>query len=347
MGHHSEVNKLMARILLTLIVFVMVACGGKDSDNSISLVNPTRNTAPVFTSEINMTSQENVEAVTTVNARDAEGTELTYGIAGGTDADFFDIDSRTGELRFREAPDFETRRDSNANNTYIVVISASDGANTTRQTLAVSIINDRLAIEVPDGYIKTLKLNRPAVSGVTRYQLFFSPDVITGYHPSTLEITTTETDFNVTLPVHLTDRFNNRYLLVEGYNNHGRVFRSDPLEVSPYSIGYFKASNPDYTYDYFGSNVALSADGQTLVVGAPWEDSAATGVDGDHGDNSVPFAGAVYVYTRTGALWFHKAYVKTSNANNFSDNFGSSVALSADGQILMVGAPLGNGAVLF
>src|SRR6185503_9685091 len=41
---------------------------------------------------------------------------------------------------------------------------------------------------------------------------------------------------------------------------------------------YIKASNPD-TNDSFASDVALSADGSTLAVGASGEDSAATGID--------------------------------------------------------------------
>jgi len=42
--------------------------------------------------------------------------------------------------------------------------------------------------------------------------------------------------------------------------------------------------------------VALSADGSTLSVGAYVEASSATGVGGDQADNSASDAGAVYVY---------------------------------------------------
>ena len=331
----------MMRILLTLIVLVMAACGGKDTDSPFSLVDFSRNAAPVFTSELNIMSEENFEVVMDVNARDAEDTELTYRIAGGVDADFFEIDSRTGELHFRNAPDFETPRDSNKNNTYIVVLSASDGANTTRQTVAVSVMDDRLTVAVPNGYIKTLKLNWPAILGVTRYQFFFSSDAINSNPPPALDISTSETDINVLLPVHLTDRFNNPYMLMEGYNDSGRVVRFDPLKTGSLlvldSIGYIKASNTDSS-DNFGFSVALSADGQTLVVGAPWEDSAMIGVDGDQSDNEADGAGAVYVYARSGAGWIQQAYIKASNTNA-DDNFGISVALSADGRTLVVAAP--------
>ena len=96
---------------------------------------------------------------------------------------------------------------------------------------------------------------------------------------------------------------------------------------------YVKASNTDEG-DFFGS-VALS--GNTLVVGAPFESSAATGVNGDQSDNSAASAGAVYVFTRDGAgVWSQQAYLKASNAGT-NDKFGSSVALSDD--TLAVGAP--------
>jgi trimeric autotransporter adhesin len=99
---------------------------------------------------------------------------------------------------------------------------------------------------------------------------------------------------------------------------------------------YVKATSADY-HDDFGAAVALSGDGATLAVGAPGESSAATGVDGDPRRDDAPGAGAVYVLTRTRARWVHRAYLKASNASA-RDGFGCSVALSADGNTLAVGA---------
>jgi hypothetical protein len=58
---------------------------------------------------------------------------------------------------------------------------------------------------------------------------------------------------------------------------------------------YVKASNTGAN-DLFGRAVALSADGNTLAVGAIWEDSAATGVGGNQNDNTAVNAGAVHVF---------------------------------------------------
>jgi cysteine-rich repeat protein len=101
---------------------------------------------------------------------------------------------------------------------------------------------------------------------------------------------------------------------------------------------YVKASNTGGG-DQFGTSVAVSADGSTLVVGAIGENSAATGIGGDQADNSAGDSGAVYVFTRSGTTWSQEAYVKASNPGT-DDLFGGSVALSADGSTLAVGAAL-------
>jgi hypothetical protein len=96
---------------------------------------------------------------------------------------------------------------------------------------------------------------------------------------------------------------------------------------------YIKASNAR-AYSAFGFSVALSGD--TLVVGASLESSAATGIDGDQTSTSKGSAGAAYVFTRTAGVWSQQAYVKASNTRAFA-SFGESVAIGAD--VVVVGAP--------
>jgi hypothetical protein len=83
--------------------------------------------------------------------------------------------------------------------------------------------------------------------------------------------------------------------------------------------------------------VALSADGDTLAVGAMLESSSATGIDGDQTNDATPQSGAVYVFTRSGGLWSQQAYMKASNTG-VDDRFGYGIALSSDGNTLAVGA---------
>jgi len=98
---------------------------------------------------------------------------------------------------------------------------------------------------------------------------------------------------------------------------------------------YVKASNTG-TGDQFGISVALSGDGNTLAVGAPFEDSSTAGV-GSLPNDLAADAGAVYVFTRRAGAWSPQAYVKASNSGT-GDNFGISVGLSGDGNTLAVGA---------
>src|SRR6185436_3139186 len=100
---------------------------------------------------------------------------------------------------------------------------------------------------------------------------------------------------------------------------------------------YVKAADP-FVGDLFGSSLDLSADGGTLAVGSPHENSASTGVNGDPSGVGQVNSGAVYVFGRAGMAWDQKAYVKASNTFA-TDVFGTSLVLSADGDTLAVGAP--------
>lgn len=62
-----------------------------------------------------------------------------------------------------------------------------------------------------------------------------------------------------------------------------------------YSIKTIKAPNPGAD-DYFGSSIAFGRLGEYLAIGAPREDAAATGVDGDQTNNIRANSGAVYLY---------------------------------------------------
>lgn len=108
-----------------------------------------------------------------------------------------------------------------------------------------------------------------------------------------------------------------------------------PVMIDPVAqLAYLKASNTGAD-DRFGNSVSVSGD--TVVVGAPHEDSGTTDV------NSVPDeaagnAGAAYVFTRDEeGIWSQEAYLKAGNAGN-DDQFGSAVSISGD--TIVVGAVL-------
>ena len=81
-----------------------------------------------------MENRTRVGRLEAVDPDEGDGIE-GYGIAGGADASLFVIEAETGELRFREAPDYETPgdvesaepRSGAADNEYIVVVEVSSG----------------------------------------------------------------------------------------------------------------------------------------------------------------------------------------------------------------------------
>jgi hypothetical protein len=119
--------------------------------------------------------------------------------------------------------------------------------------------------------------------------------------------------------------------------NAGAAYLFGRIGTTWSQLTYFKASTVDANDD-FGRSLVLSADATTLAVAAPSESSAATGVNGNATDNSMPASGAVYVFARTPTSWLQQAYLKASNTGA-EDQLGQSLAISGDGNALAVGTP--------
>jgi hypothetical protein len=82
----------------------------------------------------------------------------------------------------------------------------------------------------------------------------------------------------------------------------------------------------------FGTNVALSADGNTALIGGWNDDSTAPG----HLDYSGK--GAAWVFTRSGSTWTQQGGKLTPSDEAGGGKFGTIVALSADGNTALIGA---------
>jgi hypothetical protein len=82
------------------------------------------------------------------------------------------------------------------------------------------------------------------------------------------------------------------------------------------------------SYIGFGTSVAISADGNTAVVGGP----------GDNGN-----IGAVWIYTRNGTVWVQQGNKLVGTGGiGFANSQGNSVAISDDGNTIAVGGPSDN-----
>ena len=78
--------------------------------------------------------------------------------------------------------------------------------------------------------------------------------------------------------------------------------------------------------DNFGTSVAISEDGNTLVSAGPFQDSI----------GGISNAGSVYIFTRTGNTWSEQAHLFASNPG-VNEYFGYSVAINANGNTIAVG----------
>lgn len=109
---------------------------------------------PQWRSQTSFTVPEEKSQIVTDFAVDVEGQGL-YAIAGGLDANLFELDPNTGVLSFKDnAPDFENPLDSGADNTYNITVQFTDIRNAvvTRDiTVNVTNTNDAPVITSDGG----------------------------------------------------------------------------------------------------------------------------------------------------------------------------------------------------
>ena len=81
----------------------------------------------------------------------------------------------------------------------------------------------------------------------------------------------------------------------------------------------------------FGWRVALSGDGNTALIGGPFDTAGSVG--------------ASWVFTRSGSTWTQDASKLTGSGAIEEPGFGNSVALSSTGNTALIGGPYDNGHV--
>lgn len=129
---------------------------GDDSEDSDDLEDPsvtvessgeTGGDAPNISLPETVEIDENTtEVLTNI---EAEG-DLTFSISSGADADLFTIDENTGELNFREAPDFENPESASGDNNYQLEVRATNESNLSDQealTVAVQDVEEAPVVE--------------------------------------------------------------------------------------------------------------------------------------------------------------------------------------------------------
>ena len=126
------------------VTVVAMDSEGQFGTLNIKVTVTNANEPPTVTGEDGITIDENTDTFSrTYFASDPEGVASTFTWSlSGTDSGDFNIDTITGELTFRNTPDFESPADSGRNNEYMIAVRATDEGNL-RGSLDVTItVND-------------------------------------------------------------------------------------------------------------------------------------------------------------------------------------------------------------
>ena len=131
-----------------LINLLLISCGGGggsggSSDTSYSN-NSTGNTTSNSMPSINNSTEiyevnENQTTAFSVNADDPDGDSLTFSLSGD-DGSLFSI-SGSGVVNFIEVSDYDNPSDINADNSYQLTVSVSDGTATVSKDFTVVVNN--------------------------------------------------------------------------------------------------------------------------------------------------------------------------------------------------------------
>lgn len=284
-----------------------------------------------------------------VASRDGTATAADY-TAVATTVTFSDGDAAAKTIL---VPIIDDTTDEPNETLYLTLTAPTGGAGlgSASETMLTIVDDDISPPAAPKAVIsavyRQLHIDWTAAAGATSYRLLKDPAGDDAYVQVGGDLPATQRSTDVEVIVLQEDWLNARYAIAAC--NAAGCTQSNAVGVAGLStplIGYLKASNND-RFNSFGYAVALSADGNTLAVGAYREGSAATDIGGNQDNDCsaaapvscAPDSGAVYVYTRSGSAWSEPVYIKASNAESY-DNFGTTVALSADGNTLAVGAVL-------
>ena len=140
---------------------VVASDGGIETTQNVTVtveeVPDAGSGSPSITSAATSTVSENQTSAYETRATDPQGDTLTYSISG-TDAALFQVNSATGEVSFRNVPDFETPGDAGGDNVYNFTVTASDGVNSDSQAVAVTVTDSNDSGDVPNNDTTTVTM---------------------------------------------------------------------------------------------------------------------------------------------------------------------------------------------
>ena len=324
---------------VTLTVRATDTGGLFDSTEIVVIVTPVNDT-PTLTVSMHTVALGSVPIVLNVSASDVDDGILPFSVSSGQNLVRTTVATTNLTL---------SRLESRAS-TITLTLSTTDTAGVTISTQIVVTLAPFFTFTVTTG-IKTLDFAWSALSNATHYQLRSNPDGNSGFvdltttgvvvSPNSTMIRQTTAQARVGLHRYIPKVNGPQYAVnICTTTPCGSSFQHNSVALTNAQlnslIGRLQANNGEIG-DFFGASVRISGDGNTLVVAATGELSLSTGVNGVQNNNGTHFVGAVYIFRRNGSNWSQQAYIKALYADN-SDNFGASIDLSDDGNILAVGA---------
>ena len=222
------------------------------SSRSVTNTTGAPNTAPEITSPSSFDVPENQMVARRLAARDTDpGDEVTgWSIVGGADQGQFAITSDTGELSFRDPPDFEAPGD----NEYLVTVEVKSGAGAreleAEQTFTIRVTDEREPPEVPEA---------PAISGETAEGLTVSWNEPENTGPAI-------TDYDVQYREKGTGRF------IDGdQQGPGRTLTLEDLEPGTVYEVQVRAKNDEGTSGWSDAGEGMTVTPLTVVMASGTE----------------------------------------------------------------------------
>ena len=217
------------------------------SNRSVTNTTGAPNTDPEITSPSSFDVPENQLVARRLVARDSDPGDAVTGwdIVGGADQGQFAITSDTGELSFRDPPDFEAPGD----NEYVVTVEVTSGAGAreleAEQTFTISVTDEREPPDVPEA---------PAFSGETADSLTVSWTEPDNTGPAI-------TDYDVQYREKGAGRFTDG-----GHEGSGLAFTLSDLEAGTDYEVQVRASNDEGTSDWSESGEGMTVTPLTVQM---------------------------------------------------------------------------------
>ena len=252
---------------------------------AISVTNV--NEAPTISSGTAVNFAENGTGIayTTVATDPDASTTLAYSLTG-TDAGLFNINSGTGAVTFKIAPNYEAPADSGTNNVYNVTVTASDGNLSDSEGVAISVTNvNEAPISSPSTSTATLVVNQEVTDNIS--DLFSDVDAgdILTYTATGLP-TTMSLDSSGNLSGTPTETVTDQVVVFTATDLGGlsatHTATVDVVAAPTVSSSIDNVANFDVT-----SNIVLTASENVTAVADKYVHIINDGGTGFHGENTI------------------------------------------------------------